>query len=239
MALDAGALKVTIETASGLKDKDLFGKSDPYALLKCGGQQFRSKTCKGGGKAPVWNETFTFQIITENTLDVTIMDDDMIRDALLGTASISLAKVRVQTRDKVEQRGWLGPHVACVLNFCANNYLGLSNHPALSQAAIEAIKTHGYGLSSVRFICGTQDLHKQLEHKISEFHQTEDTILYPSCFDANAGLFEALLGAEDAVISDELNHASIIDGIRLSKAQRFRYKHLDLVDLDNKQNNTF
>lgn len=119
-----------------------------------------------------------------------------------------------------------------VLNFCANNYLGLSNHPKVAEAAIEAIKTHGFGLSSVRFICGTQDLHKQLEAKISAFHGTEDTILYPSCFDANAGLFEALLTPEDAVISDELNHASIIDGIRLCKAQRFRYKHMDMADLE-------
>ncbi|KAI8475668.1 MAG: 2-amino-3-ketobutyrate coenzyme A ligase [Monoraphidium minutum] len=119
-----------------------------------------------------------------------------------------------------------------VLNFCANNYLGLSNHPAVAAAAIDAIKTHGFGLSSVRFICGTQDLHKRLEARISEFHGTEDTILYPSCFDANAGLFEALLTAGDAVISDELNHASIIDGIRLCKAQRFRYKHMDMADLE-------
>lgn len=119
-----------------------------------------------------------------------------------------------------------------VLNFCANNYLGLSNHPAVAEAAIKAIETHGFGLSSVRFICGTQDLHKRLEAAISSYHGTEDTILYPSCFDANAGLFEALLTSDDAVISDELNHASIIDGIRLCKAQRYRYKHMDVSDLD-------
>ncbi|KIY95072.1 glycine C-acetyltransferase [Monoraphidium neglectum] len=119
-----------------------------------------------------------------------------------------------------------------VLNFCANNYLGLSNHPAVAEAAVDAIRTHGFGLSSVRFICGTQDLHKQLEAKISEFHGTEDTILYPSCFDANAGLFEAILTSDDAVISDELNHASIIDGIRLCKAQRYRFKHMDVADLE-------
>lgn len=121
-----------------------------------------------------------------------------------------------------------------VLNFCANNYLGLSNHPTLVAAAQEALATHGFGLSSVRFICGTQDSHKALETKISEFHGTADTILYPSCFDANAGLFEAILTAEDAVISDSLNHASIIDGIRLCKAQRHRYTHMDMADLEEK-----
>lgn len=125
-----------------------------------------------------------------------------------------------------------------VLNFCANNYLGLSNHPKLVEAAVEALRTHGFGLSSVRFICGTQDLHKRLEQKISEFHGTEDTILYPSCFDANAGLFEAILTSEDAVISDELNHASIIDGIRLCKAARHRYKHMDMADLESKLHET-
>eukprot|EP00191_Tetraselmis_sp_GSL018_P003061 CAMPEP_0177600264 /NCGR_PEP_ID=MMETSP0419_2-20121207/13514_1 /TAXON_ID=582737 /ORGANISM="Tetraselmis sp., Strain GSL018" /LENGTH=399 /DNA_ID=CAMNT_0019093213 /DNA_START=439 /DNA_END=1638 /DNA_ORIENTATION=+ len=121
-----------------------------------------------------------------------------------------------------------------VLNFCANNYLGLSNHPSLIRAAKEALETHGFGLSSVRFICGTQDLHKELEHKITSFHGTSDTILYPSCFDANAGLFEAILTSEDAVISDALNHASIIDGIRLCKASRYRYNHLDMADLEAK-----
>eukprot|EP00405_Crypthecodinium_cohnii_P017107 CAMPEP_0206452678 /NCGR_PEP_ID=MMETSP0324_2-20121206/20094_1 /ASSEMBLY_ACC=CAM_ASM_000836 /TAXON_ID=2866 /ORGANISM="Crypthecodinium cohnii, Strain Seligo" /LENGTH=431 /DNA_ID=CAMNT_0053922825 /DNA_START=87 /DNA_END=1382 /DNA_ORIENTATION=+ len=120
-----------------------------------------------------------------------------------------------------------------VLNFCANNYLGLSNHPALIEAAQKALSTHGFGLSSVRFICGTQDLHKQLEAEISKFHGTEDTILFPSCFDANAGIFEACLGPEDAVISDSLNHASIIDGIRLCKAQRYRYEHIDMNHLED------
>lgn len=119
-----------------------------------------------------------------------------------------------------------------VLNFCANNYLGLSNHPILIEAAKKALDTHGFGLSSVRFICGTQDLHKELEAAISKFHGTEDTILYPSCFDANAGIFEALMGPEDAIISDSLNHASIIDGIRLSKAQRHRYTHLNMGELE-------
>jgi len=119
-----------------------------------------------------------------------------------------------------------------VLNFCANNYLGLADHPAIIQAAKEALDQWGYGLASVRFICGTQDLHKKLERKISEFLGTDDTILYSSCFDANGGLFEILLGAEDAIISDELNHASIIDGIRLCKAQRFRYLNNSMEDLE-------
>jgi glycine C-acetyltransferase len=121
-----------------------------------------------------------------------------------------------------------------VLNLCANNYLGLAQHPAVIQAAHEALERWGYGLSSVRFICGTQILHKELEKRLSEFLGCEDTILYSSCFDANGGLFETLLGPEDAVISDELNHASIIDGIRLCKAQRFRYLNNDMADLETK-----
>ena len=121
-----------------------------------------------------------------------------------------------------------------VLNMCANNYLGLADHPELIAAAKEALDTHGFGMASVRFICGTQDIHKDLEGALTKFLGTEDTILYPSAFDANGGLFETLLGAEDAVISDELNHASIIDGIRLCKAQRFRYKHNDMADLEAK-----
>jgi len=119
-----------------------------------------------------------------------------------------------------------------VLNMCANNYLGLADHPALIAAAKEALETHGFGMASVRFICGTQDIHKELEAALTKFVGTEDTILYPSCFDANGGLFETLLTDKDAVISDELNHASIIDGIRLCKAQRFRYKHNDMADLE-------
>lgn len=119
-----------------------------------------------------------------------------------------------------------------VLNFCANNYLGLADHPEIIRAAHAALDRWGYGLSSVRFICGTQEIHKELEAKLSAFLGTDDTILYSSCFDANGGVFEALLGAEDAVISDELNHASIIDGIRLCKAQRYRYKNCDLADLE-------
>jgi glycine C-acetyltransferase len=120
-----------------------------------------------------------------------------------------------------------------VLNFCANNYLGLSSHPEVTEAAIEAIRSHGYGMSSVRFICGTQNIHKELERRLSEFLGMEDTILYAAAFDANGGLFEPLLGAEDAIISDELNHASIIDGIRLCKAQRWRYKHNDMNALED------
>jgi glycine C-acetyltransferase len=119
-----------------------------------------------------------------------------------------------------------------VLNFCANNYLGLSNHPELITAAKKALDSHGFGMSSVRFICGTQDLHKTLERKIAEFFGTEDTILYAAAFDANGGVFEPLLTEEDAIISDALNHASIIDGVRLCKAQRYRYKNADMADLE-------
>ncbi len=132
-----------------------------------------------------------------------------------------------------------------VINFCANNYLGLSNHPKVIQAAKEAMDSHGYGMSSVRFICGTQDIHKELEHRIAKFYHTEDTILYAAAFDANGGVFEPLLGAEDAIISDSLNHASIIDGVRLCKAARYRYDNNDMADLEkqlieaNKQNHRF
>ena len=121
-----------------------------------------------------------------------------------------------------------------VLNFCANNYLGLANHPDLIDAAKTAMDDHGFGMASVRFICGTQDLHKKLEYEISEFFKTDDTILYTSCFDANGGLFETILNEEDAVISDSLNHASIIDGIRLCKAKRLRYQNSDMRDLEDK-----
>lgn len=123
-----------------------------------------------------------------------------------------------------------------VINFCANNYLGLANHPALIAAAKQGLDDHGFGMASVRFICGTQDIHKQLEAKLSAFLGTEDTILYSSCFDANGGLFETLLGAEDAIISDALNHASIIDGVRLCKAKRFRYANNDMADLEQQLN---
>jgi glycine C-acetyltransferase len=121
-----------------------------------------------------------------------------------------------------------------VLNFCANNYLGLSSHPKVIEAAHKAIETHGYGMSSVRFICGTQDIHKELEEKLSKFLGTEDTILYAAAFDANGGVFEPLLNEEDAIISDSLNHASIIDGVRLCKAQRLRYEHNSMADLEEK-----
>ncbi|XP_064419406.1 2-amino-3-ketobutyrate coenzyme A ligase, mitochondrial [Latimeria chalumnae] len=133
-----------------------------------------------------------------------------------------------------------GPHIHVagtqggILNFCANNYLGLASHPEVIRSGMEALQSYGAGLSSVRFICGTQDIHKNLEKKIASFHQREDAILYASCFDANAGIFEVLLSPEDAILSDELNHASIIDGIRLCKANKYRYKHLDLSDLEAK-----
>ena len=132
-----------------------------------------------------------------------------------------------------------------VINFCANNYLGLSNHPEVIQAAKDTMDTHGFGMSSVRFICGTQDIHKQLEEKIADFYKTEDTILYAACFDANGGVFEPLLTKDDAIISDSLNHASIIDGVRLCKSARYRYNNNDMVSLEeqlieaNKQNHRF
>jgi len=119
-----------------------------------------------------------------------------------------------------------------VINFCSNNYLGLSSHPDVIQAAKDAMDTHGFGMSSVRFICGTQDIHKTLEKKIAHFYETEDTILYAAAFDANGGVFEPLLSAEDAIISDSLNHASIIDGVRLCKAKRYRYANSDINDLE-------
>src|SRR5438552_17274910 len=121
-----------------------------------------------------------------------------------------------------------------VLNLCANNYLGLAQHPAIAAAAKEALDKWGYGMASVRFICGTQSVHKQLEARLTEFLGTEDTLLYTSCFDANGGLFETLLDSEDAILSDELNHASIIDGVRLCKAQRFRHQNNNMVDLEEK-----
>ncbi len=151
-----------------------------------------------------------------------------------------LAEIRASGLYKAE-RQILGPQGALVrvaqgevINLCANNYLGLANHPDVRQAAIDGLKQHGYGMASVRFICGTQDLHKRLEQAISTFLGTGDTILYSSCFDANTGLFETLLDERDAVISDALNHASLIDGIRLCKAKRFRYAHSDMNDLEAK-----
>ena len=165
-----------------------------------------------------------------------------MKDAFLASLSEATEELKEQGLYK-EERVITGPQQAeidvredgdtrHVVNFCANNYLGLANHPQIVAAARRAIDEHGYGMASVRFICGTQTVHKELEGRISGFLGTEDTILYPSCFDANGGLFETLLGPEDAVISDALNHASIIDGIRLCKAQRYRYRHDDMADLE-------
>jgi glycine C-acetyltransferase len=153
-----------------------------------------------------------------------------------------LAEIRSRGLYKSERQllGPQGPEIRVaqghVLNLCANNYLGLANHPDIVRTATAGLQDHGYGMASVRFICGTQDLHKRLEQAISTFLGTEDTILYSSCFDANGGLFEVLLDERDAVISDALNHASVIDGIRLCKAKRFRYAHSDMADLDAKLN---
>ena len=162
----------------------------------------------------------------------------MAYDSLKQVLSAQLADIRSKGLYKTERR-ILGPQGSdllvsqgTVLNLCANNYLGLANHPAIVQAAQNGLKTHGYGMASVRFICGTQDLHKQLEQSVSVFLGTDDTILYSSCFDANGGLFEVLVDENDAVISDALNHASLIDGIRLCKAKRFRYAHSDMADLE-------
>jgi glycine C-acetyltransferase len=164
-----------------------------------------------------------------------------MNQALLDRLSMDLSALKEQGLYKAE-RVIDSPQGAAismqggreVINLCANNYLGLANHPELIMAAHEALDRHGYGMASVRFICGTQTPHKELEQRISSFLGVEDTILYPSCFDANGGLFETLLDAEDAVISDQLNHASIIDGIRLSKAQRFRYRHNDMDELESR-----
>ena len=149
---------------------------------------------------------------------VQISDAGLFKDERIITSS-QQAEIELESGEKV-------------LNFCANNYLGLSNHPELVKAAKDALDSHGFGMSSVRFICGTQDLHKILEQKIASYFGTEDTILYAACFDANGGVFEPLLTAEDAIISDALNHASIIDGVRLCKAQRYRYKNADMEDLE-------
>ncbi len=160
--------------------------------------------------------------------------------AIRGQLAGELAEIRRQGLYKAErvitspQRTRVVVSGVAVLNLCANNYLGLADHPDIVKAAQEGLQKWGYGLASVRFICGTQLPHKGLEQRLSEFLGTEDTILYGSCFDANGGLFETILGAEDAVISDELNHASIIDGVRLCKAQRFRYRNNDLADLEEK-----
>ncbi len=162
----------------------------------------------------------------------------MAYDSLKQVLTTHLAEIRAKGLYKSE-RHILGPQgtdirvtQGQVLNFCANNYLGLANHPSIVQAAKKGLDTHGYGMASVRFICGTQDLHKQLEQAVSEFLGTDDTILYSSCFNANGGLFEVLVDERDAVISDALNHASLIDGIRLCKAKRFRYAHSNMEELE-------
>ena len=165
----------------------------------------------------------------------------MAYSSLKTILSQQLADIRAKGLYKSE-RQLLSPQQADirvaqghVLNLCANNYLGLANHTQIVQAAREALESHGYGMASVRFICGTQDLHTQLERAISTFLGTDDTILYSSCFDANGGLFEVLLDERDAVISDVLNHASVIDGIRLCKAKRFRYAHSDILKAECRQ----
>lgn len=147
-----------------------------------------------------------------------IKDDGLYKEERIITSAQG-AEIEISTGEKV-------------LNFCANNYLGLSSHPDVVQAAKDTLDSHGYGMSSVRFICGTQDIHKELEQKIADFHQTEDTILYAAAFDANGGIFQPLLTKEDAIISDSLNHASIIDGVRLCKAGRYRYENNDMADLE-------
>src|SRR3954471_22707651 len=156
------------------------------------------------------------------------MKDQLADDlATLKTEGLYKAEAAIST----PQSARIAVGEQWLLNFCANNYLGLADHPAMITAAQQALERWGFGMASVRFICGTAEIHKELERRISHFLGTEDTILYSSCFDANGGLFETLLGAEDAVISDELNHASIIDGIRLCKAQRLRYRNNDLTEL--------
>ena len=160
-----------------------------------------------------------------------IKDDGLYKSERIITSSQD-AVIKISTGEEV-------------INFCANNYLGLSNHPEVIQAAKDTLDTHGFGMSSVRFICGTQDIHKQLEEKIAEFYTTDDTILYAACFDANGGVFEPLLTKDDAIISDSLNHASIIDGVRLCKAGRYRYNNNDMASLEeqlieaNKNNHRF
>src|SRR6266699_2290044 len=162
------------------------------------------------------------------------MSDQRLRDQLRTQLADLLAKGLYKRERQLQ-----GPQGSAirvggreVINCCANNYLGLANHPAIVEAAHDGLRRYGYGMASVRFICGTQDLHKQLEGAVARFLGKDDAILYSSCWDANGGLFETVLGEGDAVISDELNHASIIDGVRLCKAQRFRYKHNDMADLE-------
>jgi glycine C-acetyltransferase len=164
-----------------------------------------------------------------------IMSDSSLRDVL--RPQLDDLRARGLYKRERQLQGPQGSAIRVadheVINFCANNYLGLANHPAVVEAAHEGLRRHGYGLASVRFICGTQDLHRRLETAIARFLGKDDAILYTSCFDANGGLFETLLGEQDAILTDELNHASIIDGVRLCKAQRVRYRHSDMAELEN------
>ena len=180
-----------------------------------------------------WNITNRCVSSTALTQMKEIIDEELISIKKAGTW-------KTERVINTPQQSWIGVkgESSKLLNFCANNYLGLSSHPEVIAAGKEALDSHGAGLSSVRFICGTMDIHIKLEKQIAAFHSKDDAILYASCFDANAGLFEALLKPEDVVFSDELNHASIIDGIRLCKAQKYRYKHLDMSDLESQLKNT-
>ena len=180
-----------------------------------------------------WNITNRCVSSTALTQMKEIIDEELISIKKAGTW-------KTERVINTPQQSWIGVkgESSKLLNFCANNYLGLSSHPEVIAAGKEALDSHGAGLSSVRFICGTMDIHIKLEKQIAAFHSKDDAILYASCFDANAGLFEALLKPEDVVFSDELNHASIIDGIRLCKAQKYRYKHLDMSDLESQLKST-
>ena len=180
-----------------------------------------------------WNITNQCVSSTALTQMKEIIDEELISIKKAGTW-------KTERVINTPQQSWIGVkgESSKLLNFCANNYLGLSSHPEVIAAGKEALDSHGAGLSSVRFICGTMDIHIKLEKQIAAFHSKDDAILYASCFDANAGLFEALLKPEDVVFSDELNHASIIDGIRLCKAQKYRYKHLDMSDLESQLKST-
>ena len=180
-----------------------------------------------------WNITNRCVSSTALTQMKEIIDEELISIKKAGTW-------KTERVINTPQQSWIGVkgESSKLLNFCANNYLGLSSHPEVIAAGKEALDSHGAGLSSVRFICGTMDIHIKLEKQIASFHSKDDAILYASCFDANAGLFEALLKPEDVVFSDELNHASIIDGIRLCKAQKYRYKHLDMSDLESQLKST-
>jgi glycine C-acetyltransferase len=165
-----------------------------------------------------------------NTMYGKLQEELALELASIREAGLYKSEREIATPQGVEIR--VRGREGTVLNFCANNYLGLSSHPKVIEAAHKTLDTHGYGMSSVRFICGTQDLHKELEREVSHFLGTDDTILYVACFDANGGIFEPLFGEEDAIISDELNHASIIDGVRLAKSKRYRYKHSNMQDLE-------